>query len=96
MMEVIIGVTEQNSLNTRDLVDKMKLVLFCSKFFINLTPSPPPLPPLPSSPSLPSYVIKGVHLSSIMFFSTECHDDVVKVVEAADRHNVCMIPFGGE
>ncbi|PIK46848.1 Alkyldihydroxyacetonephosphate synthase, peroxisomal [Apostichopus japonicus] len=25
----------------------------------------------------------------------ECHDDVVKVVEAADRHNVCMIPFGG-
>lgn len=24
-----------------------------------------------------------------------CHKDVVKIVEAADRHNVCIIPFGG-
>uniref|UniRef100_A0ACB8G0F0 Uncharacterized protein n=1 Tax=Sphaerodactylus townsendi TaxID=933632 RepID=A0ACB8G0F0_9SAUR len=25
----------------------------------------------------------------------ECHDDVVKIVELACKHNVCIIPFGG-
>lgn len=25
----------------------------------------------------------------------QCHDDVVKLVEAASKHDVCLIPFGG-
>lgn len=25
-----------------------------------------------------------------------CHNDVVKTVELACKHNVCLIPFGGE
>lgn len=27
---------------------------------------------------------------------TGCHDDVVKIVELACKHNVCLIPYGGE
>lgn len=26
----------------------------------------------------------------------DCHNDVVKVVELACKHNVCVIPYGGE
>ena len=25
-----------------------------------------------------------------------CHDDVERIVKAASRHNVCLIPFGGQ
>lgn len=25
-----------------------------------------------------------------------CHNDVVKIVELACKHNVCLIPYGGE
>lgn len=32
-----------------------------------------------------------------MFFaSADCHNDVVKIVELACKHNVCLIPYGGE
>lgn len=27
---------------------------------------------------------------------TDCHNDVVKIVELASKHNVCLIPYGGE
>lgn len=25
-----------------------------------------------------------------------CHNDVVKIVELACKHNVCVMPYGGE
>ncbi|XP_042311245.1 alkyldihydroxyacetonephosphate synthase, peroxisomal isoform X2 [Sceloporus undulatus] len=32
---------------------------------------------------------------SRVFRAHECHDDVVKIVELACKHNVCIIPYGG-
>lgn len=32
---------------------------------------------------------------SSMFFA-DCHNDVVKIVELACKHNVCLMPYGGE
>lgn len=33
---------------------------------------------------------------SCVVLRTGCHDDVVKIVELACKHNVCLIPYGGE
>ena len=34
-------------------------------------------------------------LSTVTFVSA-CHNDVVKVVELANKHDVVIIPFGGK
>ena len=32
----------------------------------------------------------------LLLLTTACHDNVVKIVEAACKHDVCIIPFGGK
>lgn len=35
-------------------------------------------------------------IKMILHVFTDCHNDVVKIVELACKHNVCLIPYGGE
>lgn len=37
-----------------------------------------------------------LHKKEGFFVFAGCHDDVVKIVELACKHNVCLIPYGGE
>lgn len=54
--------------------------------------------------SVLTYVYFSLILSASWFKTTTtrfcvfagCHDDVVKIVELACKHNVCLIPYGGE
>lgn len=36
------------------------------------------------------------NLQMISYVFADCHNDVVKIVELACKHNVCVIPYGGE
>ena len=35
-------------------------------------------------------------IKCVMFMSAVSHEDVEKIVAAACKYNVCLVPFGGE